>query len=386
MPTDEPQYVGGGQGEFITTPLVYARQVLKEPVIGLFCNLNVMNDFVKVGDYNLPPVKITFLPTPENIRLLGEFTYLVNLDLFQCNLGKQHVDSLIYVLERVKHLQSLSLAQNFLGKDMNLLAPALVNLGSLTSLDLAGVLPDPDFFVVLPRLPRLTRLVLASNYILQGNSGLRLADSLRQFCGLIYLDLHNNELDEAGYVAIEALAGHKDMEYLNLSETHMGPKYLSVLTSGLQGKAKLKGLELSDNLFGDMNCRMTRDNTIALASLLESLPTLELLDLDHIRIADDVAETIIPALRNHRSLKRLSLRGNQISFRGHKALEQVLGDLGSLEVLMFDQGGCTNYHNTSGLYEVALKHPSLMTVDLWPDLAREKDRHRKYAKTSSELE
>ncbi len=72
LPTTEPQYAVRGQDEIIVTPISYAKQVLKEPVIGLFSSNHNMENLVKAGDYNLPPVRFTFLPTPDNIRLLGD--------------------------------------------------------------------------------------------------------------------------------------------------------------------------------------------------------------------------------------------------------------------------------------------------------------------------
>jgi Ran GTPase-activating protein (RanGAP) involved in mRNA processing and transport len=135
--------------------------------------------------------------------------------------------------------------------------------------------------------------------------GLMFATSLKN------LEVQNCSLGDDGlkHLAVD-LSNMAHLRQLNIANNRITASGLLSLTKAMGGNKAMTGLRIHKNYFG-------RDGSVILASWLESLILLEVLNVSECGIGDKGSPIIASSLVS-RSLKKLSMRKNELSPRGSR--------------------------------------------------------------------
>jgi hypothetical protein len=196
------------------------------------------------------------------------------------------------------------------------LTDALRHHPSLQHLDLTGCSLSPPcirlLVAALPTMPRLERLILASNELTVIRIG-QLGAMLVQCPSMRHLDVRDNDIGDPGLIALVASQGLRGLASLDVSHCQLdcigpggragttGPQVQFLAELALC--PRLQALDLSYNNLGDTFVR-------ALARMLETWPALERLDLASTIMTDRGVAALALAIPRCPGLVRLNIMRN----------------------------------------------------------------------------
>ena len=138
---------------------------------------------------------------------------------------------------------------------------------------------------------------------------------------MLYLAGNSNINTECFEVLISALEG-RSLQELYLYSCNI--KDISALET--YNLPNLESLSLTDSN------KLGREGIISLSNQIQKEgSTLKVLDLDDTDIGDEGAEILAASLKQNTKLEKLSLRGSNITEKGHRAFLCLLNDISSIE-------------------------------------------------------
>ena len=165
----------------------------------------------------------------------------------------------------------------------------------------------------------ITTLRLRNRSLVAGTAPLLSGLMLRN-CTLVTLDLKSNGLGPTGAEALaEGIAQSRTLRHLNLAHNYIRPKGLQALAHAIHLNKGLTDLDLSDNqACGVVDEGTGTYTTVGVKALAEAVghSRLESIDLSNNRLEVRGAKVFAPALRSCRSLRQISLSGNNLTFFG----------------------------------------------------------------------
>lgn len=267
-------------------------------------------------------------------NLLAEYLpntrYVSLLDLGFNGIGDDGIGAVCSKLCNHEYLTTLHLPGNNITRTgCGFVAGLLRRNHVINHLSLAGnsigVEGAADIYLALNSFKWLVSLDLGSCRLGQGNISF-MPKCFSRDSVLTYLNLNNNELDDAGAHAIaQTLSLYTRIEVLNLSFNSLTDEGCVALTKSLHGYKAMTSLNLTKNRLGDRSAR-------ALADMLPSMG-LEELQIGFNEFSAMATLAIVSAISSmvSRGISRLvliALGGNSLNTDGAKVLAGIIGHRG----------------------------------------------------------
>jgi Leucine-rich repeat (LRR) protein len=249
------------------------------------------------------------------LRALARRPTLTKLRLCHCALGRDDAILLRLVLGSTPSLQSLDLANTFLGRyGFRELAPVLHHNTSIKEVDLSyNNLSDMESAEGLRRIllhnKTLTTLDLSWNTFGQTDGAVeRIADGLGSNSTLLKIDLSFCALGDGGVSILTQTLGSRNtaLQKLNLGYNLITSTGAGMLLETMeQSSHHITDLDLQQNPVGNEGASL-----LAAALGNDALPNLTNLGLRYCDIGDDGFIALLSALEQNTSLLQLNLREN----------------------------------------------------------------------------
>ena len=297
------------------------------------------------------------------ITALKNISKLGTLILNNNGILKELCDDLAAVICVNSNLKKLKLANNYMENYITVIAQALLQVKTLTDLDLSnnnmtdGV--ADALAVAIETNTSLQRVSLRGN-ILKTNGMIKIAQSLSWGSNLKMLDIRNNQVtkDAADAIAIAVLS-NKNLEELYLDNNSLGTG-IKVIAAALKQVSNLTVLSLDNNnateTAADELAAVVQNNKLQKLSLaknglklgaikiawaLSKITTLITLNLHANEMTKEVAYSLAAAVKSNNSLTTLKLSCNRLETDGVKIITQPFRELKSLQVLHINDNQIT---------------------------------------------
>ena len=251
----------------------------------------------------------------ENLHHVPQLT---ELKLIHVQMGEKECAALASSLQYLNKLKRLIISVNALGHGIIELAKNLNSVPNLTWLKLSDTNIGEDeasaLACALKDVPELSILSLGSNPLGRG-----VMDLVQHLCSV-------PKPKEDLSPCLDGVQMTK-LTDLELRDVQMGEKECAALAASLQYLKKLKKLDMSNNVLGH--------GIIELAKNLNSVPTLNILDLENTNMGEDEASALARALKDAPELRILILGSNPLG-RGVRELVQHLSSVPKLIFLNLD--------------------------------------------------
>ncbi|KAK2954749.1 putative NLR Family CARD Domain Containing protein [Blattamonas nauphoetae] len=218
-------------------------------------------------------------------------------ELFHKRVTDMQLIALLQVLEPVQTLQTLNLGYNRLGEESaQALASFIETHHSLHHLNLEYNRYD-------------TQSVKLLNVCLMADEH------------LLSLNIQGNKIEnEGGMQFAEMLQLNDHLESINVSDCELQTESVIALSTALLTNKSLKEISLSNPRVESLQ----GETIIHFSSMLLSNSTLEAIDLSKNRVRDSHLESLCDALKRNQSMKKLSLRGNELAVQGGGMIGRLL--------------------------------------------------------------
>ena len=344
------------------------------PVLSLLPRLQHL-DLGSYQDYDVTPTSNIVYGGNNAMAALGTSLppSLKFLSLANNGLGADGILALVPGLRRLTALEALRLDGNIVEDSvedrvscLQALAGCLRHMSALTSLDLGhncfGAPSALTLVGCLNHLPNLRSLDLRYNEL--GAGGMpQLGGSLQHMPKLRSLFLQSNSIGDDGVAELaSSLMGSTSLTEINLSENELTGSSLCSLKAALValssgGRQQMTALELFHLSANDLGGPRSADSAQALASCLEHMPRLRLLDLGCNNICDSGAKQLANGLQQVSNLQVLRLNDNDF---GNDGAAGLIGSLLSLTSLFDLELGDNKFTNdVIKVLRAALKRPGL---------------------------
>lgn len=235
-------------------------------------------------------------------------------------------------LERLTDLHTLDLENIVNIKYISAIAPSLMGLTSLHSLNLVGSC-DEDLSTLIDALMVMTGLHTLGLSLCSNKSTFNIANlmpCLTRMTGLHTLDLSCNGFGPDGMASLSNL---DRLQSLDLSRNNLGSEGIASLVPTLFKMTKLHSLRLSGN-------KLRQEGAASLAPVLSYLTGLHTLHLSDNGMQNEGLSYLVPSLVVLTGLHTLDLSLNDIINEGYALLDPVFAALKNLRHLDISHSDC----------------------------------------------
>ena len=297
------------------------------------------------------------------ITALKNISRLGTLILNNNGILKELSDDLAAVICINSNLKKLKLANNCMEHYITVVAQALIQVKTLTDLDLSNNNMTDEvadaLALAIETNTSLQRVNLRGN-ILKTSGMMKIAQSLSWGSNLRMLDICNNQITKEAADAIAiAVLSNKNLETLYLDNNSLGTG-IKIIAAALKQLSNLAVLSLDNNnateVAADELAAVVQNNkleklsiaknelklgAIKIAWALSKIATLITLNLHANEMTKEVAYSLAAAVKSNSSLTTLKLSYNRLEADGIKIIAQALRELKSLQVLHINDNQIT---------------------------------------------
>jgi Leucine Rich repeat len=195
------------------------------------------------------------------------------------------------------------------------------------------------------------------------DAALALAEGLRDNVTLSTLDLSCCYLpDEPLSILVSALAGHPNLQVLNLARNYCRGQTMHALGEVVGNEySKITSLDINEQS-SDETPMETPLEIVPLANAIQNNISLESIKLSHNRLDDKQLVHLVDCLQGNETLQELDLQYNTISDQGLEYMTSKLDGIKSLSVLLLggNEFSAKGQHQLEALHE---KEPDVCTIE-----------------------
>ena len=270
--------------------------VILEALKGI-ATLKILN----LGGINMSEDVVDYL-----VDVITKNIHLEELHLFNNNL-QESVVVVLQTLKRISYLKRLDLnCNNMSGIVANDLAKVITNNPCLQSLDLSGNNLQSSAIVILQALKEISsikHLLLSDNNISE-EVVYHVADVIRSNICLEALALQGNDLKSSSVVILRAITEISTLKVLDVSNNNMTGVVADELANVIKHNTSLEILVLSNNNL--------ESSAVVVLEALKDISTLQILHLGDINLSETVVDDLAVVIRNNIHLEELYLFNNQL--------------------------------------------------------------------------
>jgi len=298
-------------------------------------NMRALGYFTGLTDLNLAYNPLGEREAADLAVALVNMPGLKSLNLDKTSLTAEGIERLRDVLPALTSLETLNLNNNQLGfEGIRILSSILGRMTSLKQLTLHGTAEGKmlkagaaQLALALEHLTNLVNLDLASHNITSEGFA-ALVPAFARLTKLESLEICDNQLQHFGPVLAGILTPLINLEHLNISyNTHLGIEGTRLVAPILERLTRLQSLHVYGVKFGG------REGVSVLASALRNLTSLKSFGYNGEALGKEGAEALVPAFQNFTNLESFYLGYSSLGHEGVRAIAPVLRTYKHLQTL-----------------------------------------------------